>query len=74
VQPWGAYPTSTYGHYEHDAEHLRHYQTCARSGGEPYQEYLDRFVHGCGTYEEFLETAAGGERLNELREAMARLL
>ena len=73
-QPWGAYPTSTYRYYEHDGEHLRRYQACARAGGEAYEEYLKEFVYGCATFDDHLSRAAGVKRLNQLRSAMLRLL
>ena len=73
-QPWGAYPTQTYKYYEHDEEHLRHYQACAREGGDVYQEYLQKFVYGCETFDDFLEKAASISRLGELRSSMLRLL
>ena len=73
-QPWGAYPTSTYRHYEHDDAHLRHYQSCARAGGDAYRDYLQKYVYDCATFAEFLNKAAGSERLSELRDSMQRLL
>ncbi len=73
-QPWGAYPTSTHRYYEHDAEHLRHYQACARAGGEEYEAYLKEFVYGCVTFDDYLEKAAGVKRLNQLHSSMLRLL
>ena len=73
-QPWGAYPTSTYKYYEHDEEHLRHYQSCARPGGEAYQEYLQEFIYGCATFDDHLEKATDIRRLAELRRSMLRVL
>ena len=73
-QPWGAYPTSTYKYYEHDADHLGHYQKLARAGGEAYQQYLQEYVYGCPTFDDFLDKAAGTERLEELRDSMLRLI
>ncbi len=73
-QPWGAYPTSTYKHYEHDDEHLRDYQRRARGGGEDYQEYLQRFVYDCNGFDEYLERAATPERLEELRNSMLKVM
>ena len=73
-QPWGAYPTSTYRYYEHDAEHLTHYQTCARTGDQVYEEYLQRFVYDCPTFDDYLEKAADIRKLNELHRSMLRLL
>ena len=73
-QPWGGYPTSVYRHYEHDDEHLRQYQAAARPGGEPYEEYLRRYVYDCETFDDHLEKAASVYRLNQLHTSMLRLL
>ena len=73
-QPWGAYPTSTHRYYEHDDEHMRHYQVCARAGGQEYQSYLDEYVYGCATFDDYLEKAAGIKKLNQLRSSMLQLL
>ena len=73
-QPWGAYPTSTYRYYEHDEEHLLRYQACASTGGEAYRQYLQEFIYGCETFGDYLEKAAGTQRLNELSASMSRLL
>ena len=72
-QPWGAYPTSTYRHYEHDDEHLRDYQRRARAGGDDYRDYLQRFVHDCKDFDEYLERAAGPARLEELQNSMLKV-
>ena len=69
-QPWGAYPTSVYKHYEHDEEHLRHYQSCAQPGGEPYDEYLQEYVYDCATFDEFLTKALAEAKKNEIRSSM----
>ena len=73
-QRWGAFPTSVYRHYEHDDPHLRHYQACARAGGEVYERYLQEHVYGPAAFDDFLHNAAGPERLNELRRVMQGLL
>ena len=73
-QPWGAYPLSVYGHYEHDDTHLRHYQSCARAGGDAYEEYLREYIYDCETFDDFLEKAAGQKRLSDLRNSMLRLM
>jgi len=73
-QPWGAYPTSTYRYYEHDADHLSRYQAVARSGGEAYEEYLQESIYGCETFADHLEKVTSTERLDELRRSMHRLL
>ena len=74
VQPWGAYPTSTFRYYEHDEPHLRDYQERARAGGDAYQEYLQQHIYGHATFDDFLKEAAGAGRLSELRDSMLRLL
>lgn len=73
-QPWGAYPTSIYKHYEHDDEHLRDYQRRARGGGDDYRDYLQRFVYDCKDFDEFLERATGPARLEELRDSMLKVM
>ncbi len=73
-QPWGAYPTSIYKHYEHDDEHLRDYQRRARAGGDDYRDYLQRFVYDCKDFDEFLERAAVPARLEELRDSMLKVM
>lgn len=73
-QPWGAYPTAVHRYYEHDADHIRKYQAVARPGGEEYEAYLQEYIYGCDTFDEYLEKAAGVKRLNELRSSMQRLL
>ena len=73
-QPWGAYPTSTFGRYEHDEDHLRHYQACARAGGEAYDEYMKKFIYDCETFDDHLEKAAGIKKLNKLRSIMQSII
>jgi acyl CoA:acetate/3-ketoacid CoA transferase alpha subunit len=73
-QRWGAYPTSTYRYYEHDDEHLLDYQGRARAGGDEYQDYLQRSIYDCNDFDEYLEKAAGSERLDRLRSSMQEVL
>ncbi|MFQ5849602.1 MAG: CoA transferase subunit A [Candidatus Binatia bacterium] len=68
-QPWGAHPTSTYRYYDFDAEHLRFYQECARAGDEQFKNYVDRFVFGCESFEDYLESRVSKERLLQLEKA-----
>ena len=72
-QPWGAHPTSTYRYYDYDADHLGFYQGCARAGGGQFKDYLDRFVYGCESFQDYLEKVGGKERLWQLEEAMKNL-
>ncbi len=73
-QSWGAYPTSVYRYYEHDEDHLNYYQNCARKGGQIYQEYLNKFVYDCESFDNYLEKIGGNSKLKELRNSMLSLL
>jgi acyl CoA:acetate/3-ketoacid CoA transferase alpha subunit len=73
-QPWGAYPTSVYKYYEHDEDHLRHYQSRAQSGGEPYEEYLKEFIYDCATFDDFLTKALPETRRAELHDSMLSVI
>ncbi len=72
-RPWGAHPTSVHRHYDYDGEHIQHYQNCARQGGEALLGYLDRFVYGCRSFDDYLERIGGQSRLESLRASMQRM-
>jgi glutaconate CoA-transferase subunit A len=55
--PFGAWPTAVQGRYDYDRGHLELYAAAARAGGHAYASYLDRFAHGAGSHERFLELA-----------------
>jgi glutaconate CoA-transferase, subunit A len=65
-QPYGAMPTSAYGCYDYDADHLRLYVEHAKDP-ERVKEYLNRFVFGCRDHWEYLEMLGGMPRMEELR-------
>ena len=73
VQPFGAYPTSTYRYYDYDAGHVTAYQEAARAGPRAVAQYLEEHVWGCATFDAHLERAAGGDRRDALRQAMRAL-
>lgn len=73
VEPFGAYPTSVYGHYEHDREHIVEYQRLARAGGEQYQEYLRRAVKETSDFGGFLDWALTDEKRALLISEMERM-
>ena len=73
-QPFGAYPTSTYGYYNFDADHINYYQRCARGGDDEYGDYLSEYIYGCETFDDFLERAAGKGKLNQLKREMRGLM
>jgi hypothetical protein len=70
LQRWGAYPTSTYRYYDYDPDHIRGYQKCAQAGGGRLEEYLTDFVFRCESFDEYLDKAAGKDRLLQLRQGM----
>jgi len=73
-QPWGAYPTSTYRYYDYDGEEVARYQAAARAGGDKYRRYLDEWVHGSGTFEEYLDRVCPPSRRRELEASMRAML
>jgi glutaconate CoA-transferase subunit A len=70
VQPFGAYPTSTYRYYDYDATQVAAYQAAARAGVEAVTEYLQTSVWGRGGFDDHLAHAAGREKLETLRQTM----
>jgi acyl CoA:acetate/3-ketoacid CoA transferase alpha subunit len=73
-QRFGAYPTSTYGYYSFDADHINYYQRCARAGGDEYGDYLSEYIYGCEAFDDFLERAAGKGKLSQLKREMRGLM
>lgn len=73
VQPYGAYPTSTYGFYDYDADEVSAYQEAARAGGPAVEAYLAANVWAHGTFDGYLMQAAGPPRLEALAEAMREI-
>ena len=69
--PWGAHPFSSPGHYLVDERHLNEYVAAADDGRRgdmgPFNDYLDRYVHGPKSHADYLE-AVGIRRLLELDE------
>ena len=73
-QPWGAYPTSTYRYYDYDGDEIARYQAVAREGGEAYRRYLDEYVYGCATFEEYLAKVCSPARREKLEVAMRAMI
>jgi glutaconate CoA-transferase, subunit A len=74
AQPWGAHPTSAYRYYQHDPEHIREYQKCAREGGAAFAGYLEKYVFSCRSFDEYLDKIGGLSKYNRLRQEMAKVL
>jgi len=70
VQPWGAYPTSTYKFYEHDDPHIRYYQSISKSNAQEYKKYLSQNIYGCADFDSYLELVTTQKNLNALAESM----
>ena len=68
--PLGCPSHVTHRYYDYDGEHISLYQECARAGDKRFDDYLDRFILGCDSFQDYLGKAAGEDRLSALREAM----
>jgi glutaconate CoA-transferase subunit A len=51
------YPTAAVGQYDYDRSHIEMYVTAAIEGGDAYARYLDEYVYGVSSHEEYLERA-----------------
>ncbi|MGH2628683.1 MAG: CoA transferase subunit A [Anaerolineales bacterium] len=74
VQRYGAYPTSVYGYYDYDADHVAAYQAAAKAGPPAIGEYLQRSIWDCATFDAYLQRVAGPDRLAALTRSMAELM
>lgn len=70
LQPFGAYPTSTYGLYSYDAAEIRRYQRCALEGGPDFDSFLDEHVYGCRSFDAYLNRGDTKRVLAQLALAM----
>jgi glutaconate CoA-transferase subunit A len=52
--PYGAHPTSCFNFYDYDAQHLNMYRKMAEDDSK-FREYLDRWVYGTSSHEEYLD-------------------
>jgi glutaconate CoA-transferase subunit A len=74
--PFGAHPTSCYPYYAYDREHISEYMKSAKEGADAFKNrYLDRYVYGVKSPEEYLEKVGGNvkrERLASWKEGRER--
>ncbi|MDD5175310.1 MAG: hypothetical protein PHQ05_02650 [Sterolibacterium sp.] len=63
--PFGAHPHGVHNHYDYDPEHLRRYNTAAKSDAA-FAEYLEQFVFGAASHDAYLQAVGGPERLAQL--------
>ncbi len=66
--PFGAHPTHCYPQYTYDKQHIEEYQGYARVSDEKFKIYLDNYVYGCKTHDEYLEKVGGVAKLNLLKD------
>ncbi len=65
--PWGAHPTSCYPYYAYDREHISHYYKITQEGAEAFKsKYLDKYVYGVKSQDEYIEKIGGSERQKRL--------
>jgi len=65
--PFGAHPTSCYPHYAYDRKHISGYMKAAAKGPDGFrEEYLDKYVFGVNSNEEYLELIGGEETKRRL--------
>lgn len=69
--PYGAYPTSMYGVYDYDAQHLKLYAECSGKR-DKFDEYLNNYVLSCKDHTEYLEKCGGMQRLLQLKADVVR--
>jgi acyl CoA:acetate/3-ketoacid CoA transferase alpha subunit/acyl CoA:acetate/3-ketoacid CoA transferase beta subunit len=65
-EPWGAYPTSSPGHYDYDYEALQEYQQAARDAAS-FKAYIEKYVMGVKNFKEYLDRALTPSRMQRLR-------
>ena len=64
--PFSAHPSSVYGVYDFDSEHIDLYAKASKTP-EGLQEYLDKYVYGVKDHWEYLERVGGMQYLDGLR-------
>jgi glutaconate CoA-transferase subunit A len=63
--PFAAHPTSVYGVYDYDADHISQYVDASKTP-EGFQKYLDEYVYGVKDHWGYLELVGGMKHLNDL--------
>lgn len=63
--PYGAHPTAVYAYYDYDPKHLNLYKKMANDD-VMFKEYLDEWVYGVKSHEEYLEKV-GNTSLLQIR-------
>lgn len=67
--PYGAHPTSCYPNYSYDRSHIAEYVRLANQGKEIFdEEYMNKYVFGPKSHEEYLRLVGGEEYLASLED------
>lgn len=64
--PYGSHPYAVFNYYDYDPQQLKTYHESAVHD-DFFQQYLNRYVYGVASQEEYLEAIGGEERLSALR-------
>jgi glutaconate CoA-transferase subunit A len=63
--PFGCHPTASHKYYTYDEDHLKEYLKASK---EDFSAYLDKYVYGTKTNEDYLEVIGGREKATQLME------
>ena len=63
--PYGSYPGNMPGEYYSDEEHLKEWLT-AEKDLEQLEQFIDRNIHSCTDFHEYLEKNGGMNKMKEL--------
>jgi glutaconate CoA-transferase subunit A len=63
--PFGCHPTASHMYYRYDEDHFKEYLAACK---EDFTAYLDKYVRGPKTNEDYLEVIGGREKAKELME------
>lgn len=64
--PYGAHPSECQGCYQLDEKHLREYQESGKDTAS-FKEYLNKYIYGCKTHEEYLGKVEIASKLLKLK-------
>jgi glutaconate CoA-transferase, subunit A len=64
--PFAAHPTSMFGAYDYDSEHIKHYASVTQSL-DTFERYLDEFVRGVDNHVEYLGLVGGEQTLAAIK-------
>lgn len=64
--PFAAHPTSVYGVYDYDADHIKKYVEHSQSA-DSFKHYLDEYVLGVNDHQDYLKKVGGNSLLDRLK-------